>query len=100
MVAFKSVFERAPAAALLLVAIGFFVIAGVSADIALDYHRDAEAMVAAIGDAETLPADHLGAFDGGLYQERRQCALEFASYAAGGAIAGLVFFPWRVFRGS
>ena len=98
MIAWNCAFERAPAAALLLVAIGLFVIAGVCADIALDYHRSAQAMTEALGDAGPVPADPWRAFDGALYQDRRQCTLEFAAYAVGAAVAGLVFFPWRVFR--
>ena len=37
-------------------------------------------------------------FDDALNLARRQSALEFASYAVAAAVAGLVFFPWRVFR--
>ena len=102
MIAGNSALVRVPAAALLLVAVGLFVVAGVCADIALEYHRLAKLMMASFdgGASAGQPLAELWSeFNGALYQTRRQGALEFSSYAVAAAVAGLVFFPWRVFRG-
>lgn len=98
MIARNCASERVPAAAQLLVAVGFFVIAGVCADIALDYHQAAQTMNQSFGVGGPAPIDPWRAVDGALYQDRRQCVLEFASYAVAAITAGLVFFPWRVFQ--